>query len=387
MSSEASWWGKRVLPPGLDLDESVLGGESVNAIAAALRRGHVALAARPWRETAARIGFVAETLLDPGHAARAAALSGLAATTDLSGEMAAAVLDGMARDWRLARLVDTVEAEPYLADALDRLTDGPGGARVRARGRPLTLHIGAGSVPCVGATSVIRALLVKSAVWLKPGRRDVAIPVLLARSLAESDPVLAGALAVTYWPGEAVPDRALQVADLVVAYGDDETVGTLRSALPPTTPLVAYHHRLGLGAVAREALDDPEGSRRLADQVATAVAMFDQRGCVSPQTVFVERGGAVTPEAWSAVVADALDAAASRLPPGRWTPGEASAVQQMRGAAELEAAVDPRVRVFTGHDLSWTVVLDPRVRRSGRAGRPPDRVAVSGRGHTGVWVQ
>ena len=66
----------------------------------------------------------------------------------------------------------------------------------------------------------------------------------------------------------------------------------------------------------------------------------------------------MTPEAWSAVLAEALDEAAARVPPGRWSTAEASAVQQLRGAAELKAAVDSTVKVFSGHDLSWTVVLD-----------------------------
>ena len=358
MTNDRSWWNTRVLPPGIEADESSLGPGSVREIAAALRSGQVDLAAMPWREVAARIGAAAENLLDPGHTSRAEALEGLGETAGLSSQMAEAVLDGMARDWCTDRLVDTVEAEPYLADALDGVTDGPGGAKVRARGRQLTLHIGAGTVPGIGATSLIRALLVKSAVWLKPGRGDVAIPVVLARSLIEADPVLARTLAVTYWPADALPDQVLQVADLVVAYGSNETIGALRRALPPTTPLVAYHHRLGLGAVAREALQDPEAVRHLADEVANAVAMFDQKGCVSPHTLFVERGGAVAPEEWCAVLADAMDAAAVRLPPGRLSAGEASAVQQMRGTAELKAAVDPTVRVFAGRDLSWTVLLD-----------------------------
>lgn len=329
--------------------------EILDSLADALRRSQRSLARRPWREIAGVVGRVAARLLDSEDDLRDGALRTLIHSTGLSAEMAALVLDGMAGDWRTDRLVRSVDAEPPLAEALDGFTGH--GPRLRARGYPLTFHVGAGTVPGVTAVSMIRALLVKSAAWAKPGLGDVALSVALARGIAEVDPELAAAVAVTYWPGDDTPPAALAKADLVVAYGGVATVSKLRAGLPITTPLVAYHHRLSIGAVAREALSEAE-SGRVAEAVALATAVFDQRGCVSPHLIFAEVGGEVDPRAWGVQLADACARVGRALPAGRWTVGEASAVQQLRGAIEMKASVDPSVSLETGENLSWTVVVD-----------------------------
>ena len=301
------------LPPGIAVSPSQLreiagggsallrapvpSGPHMSRWISTLRSGQRALAVRLWRDTAHTIGTVAERLLDPEDDLRSSALRDLECTTTLSAPMAERVLDGMAVDWVSNRLVGMVEAEPRLADALDGLVPGPNQVELRARGYPLTVHIGAGSVPGVSATSMIRALLVKSAVLIKPGAGDVALTVCVARAIADADPVLGAALAVLYWPGSDTTEQVLQAADLVVVYGDDSTVRSVRSRVKAPTPVVAYPHRLSLGVVAREALIG-DGAVRTANALATAVAMFDQRGCVSPHLVYVERDGVTDPGAW-----------------------------------------------------------------------------------------
>ncbi len=67
---------------------------------------------------------------------------------------------------------------------------------------PLTFHLGAGSVPGVATTSLIRGLLVRSAVLLKPGLGDIPLPLFFARGLEEEDPELARSLAVAVLAGK-----------------------------------------------------------------------------------------------------------------------------------------------------------------------------------------
>ena len=332
----------------------------VRALARRLIEGQARLAERPWRDTAASVGRVADRLLDGGDPLRSEALAAMEATTRFSSAMAAHILDGMARDWRSHRLEQAVLAEPPLDVALDRFVPGPPGRWLRARGHGLILHVGAGTVPGVTATSMVRGLLVKSAAWVKPGLGDVALSVLMARELTRIDPLLADAVAVTWWPGEAAPPGALEEPDLVVAYGGNDTIAAIRGSLPPTTPLVAYHHRLSVGVVAREALSDAQATAQVARQVARAIAAFDQRGCVSPQLLLVERGGARSPLEFAEEVSAASASTAGELPPGQWTAAEASHVQQLKGAAEMRAALDDEVEIRSGPDLAWTVMVDPQ---------------------------
>jgi len=140
----------------------------------------------------------------------------------------------------------------------------------------------------------------------------------------------------------------------------------VRARAPATTRVVAYHHRVSFAVVLSEALDSPPGP---AAACARAVATFDQRGCVSPQCVFVEADferAAVFAEA----LCDALALEEAARPRGPLPPAAASELHQARGAAELRAAGGEPVRVLPETVEAWTVVVDEA---------PPELVGLSER--------
>jgi hypothetical protein len=95
-----------------------------------------------------------------------------------------------------------------------------------------------------------------------------------------------------------------------------------------------------------------------ARSVATAIATYDQRGCVSPQVVYVEEGGHNSGPDFTLRLADALREVEARTPTGPLGSGEASTLQQARGTAELHAAATGGV-VRHGDAAPWTVVFEP----------------------------
>ena len=345
-------WGVEVRYPTLASSEWQRLLEGLRGAAGGLRE-------RPACRVVESIGRTGERLLDPDDPLRLSALEWLVPTAGISADMAGAVLTGMARDWTGDRLSELLERALRCPEVLDDFQRLDSGRTVRAIGPELSFHVGAGTVPGVSVSSMIRALLVKSPVLLKPGRADVALPVLFARALAEEDPELGRGVAVVYWPGGDSPaeDLALQWAEVVVAYGSSESVAGLRARTPVTTRFVPYHHRVSAGMVGRDALSLADASRVAAD-AAAAVSMFDQRGCVSPHVLYVERGGATEPGAWAAALAEAMSKVELELPGGRLAPDEASALHQVRGAAELEEASGRGVDVYHGDRGSWTVIFD-----------------------------
>ncbi|MDE0731359.1 MAG: hypothetical protein OSB36_10570, partial [Longimicrobiales bacterium] len=96
-----------------------------------------------------------------------------------------------------------------------------------------------------------------------------------------------------------------------------------------------------------------------ARDIARAVAVFDQRGCVSPRSIYVESGGDITPEAFAGYLASALEAIENDLPGGDLELEEAAALHQVRGAAELLAAAGSPVGIYHGGRAFWTVIFDP----------------------------
>ncbi len=315
---------------------------------------------------------VAGRFLDPGDPLRSRALELLGPFAGFSQPMATAVLDGMARGWLREGLWDLIRSEFPDPGVLDGFRSGIAGDATRALGFPLGFHLGAGTVPGVGTTSMIRSLLVKSSVLLKPGLGDLPLPVLFARGLEEEDPVIARCVAVAYWPVDESgrTETALREADLVVAYGGDETIRWIRSRIPPQTFLRAYRHRMGFGLIGSGALGKagPGGSgpsperaaRRVAAAAARSVALFDQKGCVSPHVFFVERGGAVAPEEWAALLAAELAELEVALPSGKASLESISALQQVRGEAELVSAAGKGAVHHGGEGAPWTVLYLPR---------------------------
>jgi len=302
------------------------------------------------------LGRVGERFLDPDDALRQEALALLPGFAGQSEAMAERVLDGMATDWTHTRLRELLEHEVGGSEQLDighAWSEGP-----RAFGPDLTVQILAGSVPGVTVSALIRTLLVKSPTLIKPGLGDAVLPTLFARGLRAEDPALADALGVLYWSGGSVDVErvALSRADLVVVYGSDEVVESMRARVRSDQRFIGYGHRISIGVVGQAALVR-EQVYRTAEDVAEAVALFDRRGCVSPQIVYVESGGDSTPRDFADHLADAMQSVQERLPAGALDAAEASSMQQARGIAELLAASSPGVWVRHGGRTPWTVVL------------------------------
>jgi hypothetical protein len=320
-----------------------------------------ALARHGARARAELLGRAGARLLDPTDPLRMEAEERLPQRSGLSPAMARAVIEGMARDWTAERLLGVLEAEFPDPDVLDRFVPGPQGRLVRAIAPALSLHIGAGTVPGVTATSIIRALLVGSAAVWKIVPSDYALTRAFLGALLKEAPELAAMSTGVGWEGGAVPDGVgilFDEADLVVVYGGDETVRSVRERLPVTTKLVAYHHRLSAAVLGRDALAG-DALAAAADAGAHAVAMFDHRGCVSPHMIFVEEGNGGSARDFAVALAAALERLRHSLPVGTLSPAEGSAVQQLRGGMEMRAAAGEPIEVHAARDGSWTVLLEP----------------------------
>lgn len=263
-------------------------------------------------------------------------------------------LRGMSASWTAGALRELVESELGDPGVLDgyRPAPAPDGSRRlrRAAGPPLLLQVEAGNVPGVGVTAMIRALLVRSGVVVRPSRSEPGLAALFARSLYELSPRLGRSVAVCWWPREAeAPWR--QIANRsgeVVAYGGEEAVRQIRARLPGTVDLLAYGPKLGVAVLLPDA-DPDEAAPRLARDVCA----YEQRGCVSPRIV-------LAPPDLRRDVARRLEEAigdrvrrdgAAPLPPAR-----AGALRQVRARAEFGAGEEAPRLVGDPDELRWTVL-------------------------------
>lgn len=221
-----------------------------------------------------------------------------------------------------------------------------------APGYPVIGHVIAGNTPLLAWVSVIRALLVRSTSLVKlPSNASARWAHLFHRSLAEVAPELVACVFLAEWPGGTRDlDAALcRRSDLVMAHGGDRALDALRAVCPAQTPFVGYGHRVSLGLLLPGA-DADDAARGFARDVL----LYDQGGCLSPQTIFVQ-GGLDDAARFAALLAEALAVVSAEYPLPVRAASAAGAVREARALAWMEDGA----QVFPAEDLRWTVIAQP----------------------------
>ena len=307
-----------------------------------LRGAQRRLVARPRRHVIDALAAAVDAWLAPGSRWLARAVALLPRAAGFSTEMIRHALPTM--------------LEPLRAPALQELLAAEVGNR---RGPALILHILPGNLPGLAAIPAALSLAIGSATLLKAGRGDRVFPALFAASIAEHDAELGACVAACYWPGgaRAHEDLALAAADLVVASGDDATVAAL--AARTRGRFIGHGHRVSFAVVTSEIAADPAAARRAASDLAADVALWDQRGCLSPQLCFVE-GELDAARSFAALVAESLATLAQRVPSGRPSGVERLALRRFRDDAEWSGLGGTSATLFAlGAEADGTVVAEP----------------------------
>jgi acyl-CoA reductase-like NAD-dependent aldehyde dehydrogenase len=213
----------------------------------------------------------------------------------------------------------------------------------------------ASNVPALALPAIALGCLAGAAVVVKSGRGDPLSAPAFQRALAAVDPDLAATVVTTYWPGgeRTHEDVVLARADVVVVTGGDAAIAALAARVRGR--LVAHGPRLSVATVT-------DGDAVAAD-VALDVALHDQRGCLSPHAVYVD-GDA---RGFAGRLATALDALATRLPPGPVSIEERAAARAARDDDDWAGA---EVRTGPG----GTVAYDARPTFRPTGGRRTIRV-------------
>ncbi len=197
----------------------------------------------------------------------------------------------------------------------------------------------ASNLPALAVQPLLPALALRRPVLLKsPTAEPLFAPAFVA-ALVERLPALAPGIAAVSWPGgdEALEGPLLAAAGRIVAYGDAETIESLRRRV--AGKLLAYGPKASLAVVGSDV-----DVREIAGGLARDVALFDQRGCLSIQAVYT--GGDVA--ALAHALAEALAALGRDWPPGPLEPTAAAAVQQLRGEADLRGLLRPELPLPAG---------------------------------------
>ncbi|MCM3587785.1 acyl-CoA reductase [Mesobacillus maritimus] len=229
----------------------------------------------------------------------------------------------------------------------------------KAVGPELTTHVWSGNVPALPLWSFVCGLLVKGGNLGKVSSAEPLFAGWFARLLVEVEPMLANCFAVVWWKGgdEQREKLVFQQSDLVIGYGGNQALESLKSRIPITTRFLPFGHKVSFGIVSNAALDSQK-AWKTAHQAAMDVVRYDQQGCYSPHLFYVQTGGKVSPGEFARYIAAELDNLGKRYPRRRLTMEESSSLGSWRQKEEM-SLFSTRGKAVLGHSANeWAVVCE-----------------------------
>jgi hypothetical protein len=237
----------------------------------------------------------------------------------------------------------------------------------KAVSRGLACHWLAGNVQVLGMFVLIESILTKNVNLLKISSRDGGVFATLLKAFEDEVYRTPGGyeikgndllktIAVVYYDRTDIELGELmsKEADIRVAWGGAEAVMTVAN-FPSKFDCedLIMGPKLSFSAIAKEALGDEHKARKLGRRVAVDASVFDQTGCASAHNVFVEKGGAVSPEQFVEHLANGMKKAAIQIPKGSMSAEQISAIHSIRGVYDFKGTV------VGDKDAAWTILYDP----------------------------
>lgn len=293
------------------------------------------LAARPVRSLLRAVADAAQRWRDGDFPPRVRALERVATRTGYSTPVTEYAMDRLFEGLNAADLQAAIERELGSLAVLDGFASRPGVPRERALPAGRVCVISSRTTIGVALLPATFALLAKCSVVVKD-REDALIAAFFSTLAEELDEFRFTAVA-EQWDGTA-RERDLAEFDVVVAFGDDATIASIGSMLASRTRLIPFGTRASIGYVAREALATPAQAEETARGAARDLVLYETEGCLSLHALFVEAGGAITPDDFAQMLARATERANVEFPVARRSPQTVASVAAARDLAAFRAA-------------------------------------------------
>ena len=230
----------------------------------------------------------------------------------------------------------------------------------RAFGPELIISIFSENIPALPHLLFMRSALLKSACLGKVATGEPTFAPLYLKTIEEIDPDMAKSMAVLSWRGgeEDIEASAFNQADAVIMFGGVEACKSLMEKIPRRIKVLLHGHKLGFGVIGKKRLNR-QGLEGLSASVALDCSMFNQQACLAPHVYYLEEGGEVSPKEFCQSLAKAMERLNLKMPRGKISPGEASAIHQLRAKYELRELKGGEILLLTSpHGTDWTIVYE-----------------------------
>lgn len=236
---------------------------------------------------------------------------------------------------------------------------------MKANSRGLICHWMAGNVQILGMFALVQCIITKNPNLIKVASTDGGVFASLMSAFegleytTKSGYTIKGddlvkTVGVVYFSHDSVKLGELMSlhAKVRIAWGGKkavESVAGYPSSIDCET--VIFGPKLSYAVVAREALSSEQDAKKLARRVSVDVSVFDQAGCASPHNLYVERGGAISPERFCEILAEAFPKTELQIPKPTVLPEQISAIHSIRGVYDFKG------KVWGSSNMSWSILL------------------------------
>ena len=198
----------------------------------------------------------------------------------------------------------------------------------------------AGNVFTASARGIVVPLLFGVPVLAKASSKETMFTTMLKDALRSADSRLGASMDLVTFPGGDIEREAalVELAEAVSVYGGDETVAAMEARLGDTS-LIVHGHGVSVAYCGTGALDDAHIDDTIAS-LSLDICAYDQRGCLSPQLVYVEETPQRSVTDFAKRLAnEGLSPMGRTLPRGPLPVPVGAAQAQWRGIAEVEGTL------------------------------------------------
>jgi hypothetical protein len=242
-----------------------------------------------------------------------------------------------------------------------------------------TVHVLAGNAPTIAMQTVLNNAITRSDAIIKLPGNDPHSGLAIARTMIDMAPdhPLTRHVTFAYWRGgdEDVESRLYDARTIekIVAWGGEHSMRSIRKYLVPGLDLIALDPKLSASIIGRAAFDSEAGLGVATRGAAADVGYFNQTGCVSARTLYVESGTDAAGIDRLNRFGERMFAELQALPPAISSP-------HPNFDPELHATIaglgdDPLYRVIGGHGSEGAVIVSQTGEQVAFADRLDGRVA------------
>ena len=198
----------------------------------------------------------------------------------------------------------------------------------------------AGNVFTASVRGIVVPLLFGVPALVKASSSETLFPAMLCDALRSADSRLGAAMSVVVFPGGDVEREAALIdsAEAVSVYGGDATVEAMAARLG-NTPLIAHGHGVSVAYCGNHAIEEAHIGHTISS-LSLDICAYDQRGCLSPQLVYVEESSELSVMDFAERLAkEGLTPLSRTLPRGPLPVSVGAAQAQWRGVAEVDGSL------------------------------------------------